>query len=788
VRARYLLTGCLILALGCSQDEAPGLTVTGPGPTPPDTDVVDTDAVDTDVETPPEDVTPDPDIVAPDDILKDILEPDPDEGPDVEDAPDVTPPDPDQPDFVTCDAGDEAWAKAVIPVLLGRKPRGIREVRAIADLVVATDRATVARGLMNSPEFADRWQQWFMDEVRVNRVGDKSHTECYGPGIVGNDGGTLAATIRDSVALNTETESSFNMTDVLRSSLALDDMSPFYRAHLFAMLAKPLTGANVGQIALDITRRQDFGEIFEATYLHRNTVCAGCHNSSWSTTDNADEAKDHHWPLPGLVERGVYGSDTGRPEMEVYSIWRHLGIVRDSGGTRPWGMSATCGHFNAPEDISPDPAEYESFFIEDQGFVGSIWAVEAALQQGFDSLRANGAMTIDETTGEVDGYESFAYMLSTRIVNQVWREVIGYPLTLVHYFPRNKEQRDILLELTTHFVVEQWSLKTLLVDVVTHPLFNDNAPTDGCAPNTGNPYIYPPVFNPWVLQEEEEAERDNSIGDMMHRYGARTLLHMVAEAMKWAESPGFPDGSEETFQKSIGMFVKDAEPGFDGVDFQGLLSWEARYAACKGVAVGGGDPDSCLGNCGGQAPSGCFCDDQCAGFGDCCDDQISVCVDGEIPPDAEAADWIDLFVVAAGTWSAQNPDLSLSIADAAAGIKDRLLTSPDIDPGFEGQLIADLMGVDSIAVPLTEVADWPDRLRRYCGALLETPQFLLAGVPAADQLVAPKVVVAGESYKDHCEKLSGVIFNEADWDVTCEDNSVVVLPTPEPEPTPEPAE
>ncbi|MFT7623344.1 MAG: hypothetical protein ACI9WU_002527, partial [Myxococcota bacterium] len=28
----------------------------------------------------------------------------------------------------------------------------------------------------------------------------------------------------------------------------------------------------------------------------------------------------------------------------------------------------------------------------------------------------------------------------------------------------------------------------------------------------------------------------------------------------------------------------------------------------------------------------------------------------------------------------------------------------------------------------------------------------------------------------------------ADWDVTCEDNSVVVLPTPEPEPTPEPAE
>jgi hypothetical protein len=31
-----------------------------------------------------------------------------------------------------------------------------------------------------------------------------------------------------------------------------------------------------------------------------------------------------------------------------------------------------------------------------------------------------------------------------------------------------------------------------------------------------------------------------------------------------------------------------------------------------------------VGACGTQAPAGCYCDDQCAGFGDCCGD-IGVC-------------------------------------------------------------------------------------------------------------------------------------------------------------------
>ncbi len=37
------------------------------------------------------------------------------------------------------------------------------------------------------------------------------------------------------------------------------------------------------------------------------------------------------------------------------------------------------------------------------------------------------------------------------------------------------------------------------------------------------------------------------------------------------------------------------------------------------------NPNSCSGNCGSQAPGGCWCDSACASFGDCCSDKTSIC-------------------------------------------------------------------------------------------------------------------------------------------------------------------
>lgn len=774
----WVLAGAIVL-LGCPGDDEPTEIVADTPTPPPRADVG-----------PALDAEPGADVIAPIDI-PDVASP-PDAAPepdaddadvDAEDVPDVPPPPP-PPDYLVCDAGDEAWVKQVVPALLARRPHGIREVRVLVDMVAATSRAEVARRLMEGPEFIERWRQWFMDELRVNRVGDKKHPECYGPPMQPEDNGEIAGFVRDQSPANSDLGLEYNMTDVLLSSLKLDDISPLYRGHLFAMMARPITGANVSALALDITRRQDFGEIFEATYLHRNSVCTGCHNSLFSTTDHPEPLKDRHWQVPGLFEKAVYGNSAGIPEMEVYSIFRHINVVKTKNNVRPWGLHESCGRFAKPGTFQDDPAGIEAFFIVPQGLQASVWITEGSLHTGFDMLREDG-LQMDPTTLEVDGFEAFAYLLSMRVSNRVWREIFGYPLTLVHYFPRNEAQRNILMELTTHFVTEEWSLRTLLVDMVTHPLFAETAPIDGCGPED-NPYLLPPVFNPWIIEEEDEAMRANSVGDAAHRYNARVLLNMVATSLGWPEPTAFPAAPAEAFQKAVGVFVKDAEPGFDGVDFQGLLAWEDTFAACESqVDAPADNPESCLGICAEQATSGCWCDPECFQFDDCCPDFQAICIDGVIPEGG--VDWIGQLEYTVEALQAQGLGQPPTVGDVVSALKDRLITQPDIAADGEAALIAALLEVDSLETPLADVEDWAARLRRYCGLLLQTPQFMLAGVADPDQVLAPSIIVGLATYQAECESLSATMFDPTEWIVTCGEASLTIEPAdPDPEPVPDP--
>lgn len=61
------------------------------------------------------------------------------------------------------------------------------------------------------------------------------------------------------------------------------------------------------------------------------------------------------------------------------------------------------------------------------------------------------------------------------------------------------------------------------------------------------------------------------------------------------------------------MEVKAAQLAED-LKNRGALSQEARSA------------DSCADNCGVQAPGGCWCDELCASYGDCCDDYAEECI------------------------------------------------------------------------------------------------------------------------------------------------------------------
>jgi hypothetical protein len=58
------------------------------------------------------------------------------------------------------------------------------------------------------------------------------------------------------------------------------------------------------------------------------------------------------------------------------------------------------------------------------------------------------------------------------------------------------------------------------------------------------------------------------------------------------------------------------------------------------------DPNSCVGECGGEAPGGCWCDDQCAQYGDCCSDVLAECkpaqsCDGSCGGKAASGCWCD---------------------------------------------------------------------------------------------------------------------------------------------------
>ncbi|GMV41342.1 MAG: hypothetical protein AMXMBFR64_30580 [Myxococcales bacterium] len=59
-------------------------------------------------------------------------------------------------------------------------------------------------------------------------------------------------------------------------------------------------------------------------------------------------------------------------------------------------------------------------------------------------------------------------------------------------------------------------------------------------------------------------------------------------------------------------------------------------ASCDGGACVMPLP-SCAGACGGQSPDGCWCDDACTGYGDCCPDYAALCAAGPPPASCEGA-------------------------------------------------------------------------------------------------------------------------------------------------------
>lgn len=630
-----------------------------------------------------------------------------------------------------CDAGDEAFIREAVSALWGRFPLSIREVEVLGQVLAQTDRATLIRRMARSPEYRARWSPFLLDALGVPRIGVQAKPACTGEPLMTSADPALAAHVRDIVPGGAAFGAQWNLADLVRSSLALDDISPVYLAALFTQQASVLLPPIEGDgnlIGEEEANRKSRSAAFQRSYLHRSLVCIGCHNSSFATTDSADPATDRHWPLEGHLELALFGDHTGRPADDLAAFFRTGGVVavdtieQPEGppeyvmaeGVAPWGIAFDCGRFVEPGTITPDPFEMSGYFVASHP-TGSVWDLEGYLRAGFAGLRADGLDVA--ANAAVNGDEAFAQLVALNIVDQVWAELTGNRLTIVNAFPRNQLQRDTLQQLAATFVSSGFSLVELLVAITTHPLYNQAAPTACFGPSS--PYHLPPVFDPWTVDLEDPGVRGNSVGDTIRRRPPRVLLGAVTAALGWKSPASFFTGADEGYvlpaegqlQRDIGVFLKDSEMGFRGTDVRGSLAWETAYGAC-------------------------------------------------IDPSGAGADFITELVAAA------SPGHTLE--DAVLALKDRLTTDPDLSDDVERGLLEDLVGA-SLKAPLTSDPHAEGRLRRVCGALLQSPQVLLVGLSMAPRRgTSLALVPEGTSVASLCEKISTELFDVGEASCTAD--------------------
>jgi len=664
--------------------------------------------------------------------------------------------------FADCDGDAQSLVRQAFLSLDGRRPKSQAEVDVYVDLYnAAADRGddpvdTVARAIMNRPEFTERWVDALMDAMHVQRLDVQTEAACWDHGNRATVTAALAAAVRDTPATGSADGQSFTMLDLARSAIALDDVTPMYRGQLFSMVSHPIPAANVGAVDAELARREDFGSTFDASYIHRDVVCLGCHTSEASVTDSDDPVLDRHWPVPGAPERAVYGDPNGIAIERAHGAFRVDGFV-DDGNTRPWGWSGTCGSFRTPSSVANDIAGINTKLASVTGSKTTVYDLEQALSRGFAMLRA-GAPTADLA----DPDAALAWLVTLKITEDVWHVATGGRLTIANYFPRNEASRDLLYSLAGKFAASGFSLETLLVAVVASDFYNRQPAEAACG---ANPYTYPAVFDPWTRSDADPIRQGNGPGDAVTPIDARTLLGATAAALEWAPPPGatrFPDygepGCEDQacselqqscgfgfccttlqaacrdggvlpldelpFLRGVGVFLRNSERGFAGLDFQASLAWEDRNGACG-------------------------------------------------RPRWVTEDFVDRLATSAAG------DTTATTRDAVAALKDRLIGEPVIAEGAETDAMIAIVG--DLEAPATSVT--ADQLRQVCGALLGAPQFLLQGIAGRGGDV-PKLTPANAGYDAVCADLASTGIGVAGRAVTCDAGALTLADAAMHAPTP----
>jgi hypothetical protein len=234
------------------------------------------------------------------------------------------------------------------------------------------------------------------------------------------------------------------------------------------------------------------------------------------------------------------------------------------------------------------------------------------------------------------------------------------------------------------------------------------------------------VTDPGYDPNAHPENHKNSMGEGVYRYTARSLLNSVHRALGWPAPERFPGVTypDETLTRAIGQFFSDATPGSQSVDFQGILHWESVHGVCE-------------------------------------------------KPAGVASDWIDSLMAEVAAFPPGDP---LTVEDLVVVTRDWLLgdgtiatSAPEGLTEEEQAQLADFFGAD-LEDPASSVADLEEKVRGYCGALVETPQFLLAGITPSGIGPEPRlrVCTAGPcTYQEICEELKPTIDALSGEDVSC---------------------
>lgn len=581
----------------------------------------------------------------------------------------------------TCDAGTDVWVQRVFPLVLGRKPHGAHEVQVWSRLAEEQGRAAVIRALAESPEYADWWRLQIGDMVAAQRTGITIDLGCFDVPLLATHDGSLTELVRSAGPTTDRYSADFNMADVILDALAADRISAVYQANLFAKFNLTYTGA-LDTYENEVIARNQQGISLLEQYMDRNLACMSCHNSEYSVTDHPDPAFDRSWGRGPLFEKALFANSGGPLDPATFlAMNKGYGVTYNplyfnpadttSYDVQPWGMNSACGSFS-DDPLGRDYLDVEdAYFGGSHGPSGSVFDMESLLDDGVRQMEGVG-VTFDEE-GTIDPGQAFAYLTAQHFVDQTWKLAFGSRLLLPYGLSRNAAQQERLQAATDHFVTDGWSLTELLVDITADPYFNAGLP-ETCVTQD---YGMEPVIDPYTVFEEGP-RAGNGPGELVHRQTGRTLLRSLYDGLGWGDPSEFFTFSlnaqdEEALQISLGVFHSDAQPGFNGMDFQGALVWEGAFYACS-------------------SPTGS------QGY-------LRSLYEAGLASDA-------------------------TVEDLVLGLKDRLLARATFEDDEERTLVANLLGL-----PLDlKIADADTTLLGksfglYCGVLTQSPEFAMTVEP-----------------------------------------------------------